>query len=159
MQKLKKSIILSLLLLISLILSAQTKENTYNEDVQYLFQINGSEASFQQNIQAMITHFKNQESNVPREYWDRISEEFMHTSIQDLVKMLIPIYAKNLSHEDILAMIAFYESEAGKRIAQKIPQISSESMQIGMNWGQAIGAKIKADIESKGFKIRLPFTP
>jgi hypothetical protein len=32
-------------------------------------------------------------------------------------------------------------------------------MQAGMSWGQAIGAKIKADIENKGFKIRLPFTP
>jgi hypothetical protein len=159
MQNLKKSIILSLLLFIGLISSAQHKENSYDEDVEYLFQINGSEASFQQSVQTMITHFQAEESNVPQEYWDRTSEEFTHTSIQDLVKMLIPIYKNNLSHEDILAMIDFYESDAGKRIAQKIPQISSESMQIGMNWGQAIAAKVKADIKSKGYKIRLPFTP
>ncbi|WP_372755602.1 DUF2059 domain-containing protein [Labilibaculum sp.] len=159
MQNLKKSLILSMLILTSLISTAHKKGNSYNEDVLYLFQINGSEASYQQSMQAILTHFKNQESNVPQEYWNRTSEEFMHTSIQDLVKMLIPIYARNLSHEDILAMIEFYETDAGKRIAQKIPKISSESMQVGMNWGQAIAAKIKADIESKGFKIRLPFTP
>lgn len=159
MRIIKKSILLTLLVVFSITASAKHEADSYEDDIKYLFQINGSEASYQQSIKTMINYFKTQESNVPKEYWEKAEEEFMKTSIGELVKMLIPIYQKNLSHDDVLAMIEFYESAAGKRIAQKIPNISSESMQVGMSWGQAIGTKIKADIESKGFKVRLPFTP
>jgi hypothetical protein len=133
--------------------------NTYEEDLKYLFQINGSQASYQESIKAMIVQLRSQDSDIPNEYWDKAEVEFVNTSVNDLIKMLLPIYRHNLSHDDVLAMIDFYESVAGKRIAQKLPKITTESMQAGMSWGQAIGAKIKADIENKGFKIRLPFTP
>jgi len=159
MKNIVKTFVLMFLLLSSVAVSAKHEADSYEKDLKHLFQIDGSEASYKQSIQAMINHFKNQESNVPMEYWKKAEVEFMNTSIDELVTMLIPIYQKNLSHEDVLAMIDFYESIAGKRIAEKIPAITTESMQVGMMWGEAIGTKIKADIESKGFKIRLPFTP
>lgn len=156
-----KNIVLLLLLILSASVFASNGQdtNTYEEDLKYLFQINGSEASYQESIKAMIVQLRSQDSNIPNEYWDKAEVEFVNTSVNDLIKMLLPIYRQNLSHDDVLAMIAFYESVAGKRIAQKLPKITTESMQAGMSWGQAIGAKIRADIESKGFKIRLPFTP
>jgi hypothetical protein len=156
-----KNIILFLFLSLSASTFASTGQdsNTYEEDLKYLFQINGSEASYQESIKAMIVQLRNQDSDIPTEYWDKAEVEFVNTSVNDLIKMLIPIYRQNLSHDDVLAMINFYESVAGKRIAQKLPKITTESMQAGMSWGQSIGAKIRADIESKGFKIRLPFTP
>jgi hypothetical protein len=30
-------------------------------------------------------------------------------------------------------------------------------MQVGMLWGKTIGEKIAADIENKGYKLRMPF--
>ncbi|RUT77753.1 DUF2059 domain-containing protein [Ancylomarina longa] len=153
----------TLLLLVLISISSYAVQNDngeeYAKDVLHLFEINGSQASYKQTVQAIILHFKSQDSNVPNEYWQKAEFEFLNTSIDQLVKMLIPIYQKNLSHDDILAMIKFYESDAGKRIANKIPTITTESMQAGMIWGESIGKKIKADIENKGYKIRLPFIP
>jgi hypothetical protein len=159
----KKIIGLKLLLLMLFVINtacfANNTDDQYAKDVKHLFQVNGSANSFKQSIKAMIEHFKTQESNVPTSYWQKAEQEFLKTSFDDLYDMIIPIYRKNLSHNDVKAMIAFFESEAGKRIAQKIPNITTESMQVGMIWGQAIGKKIHEDIQSKGFKIRLPFTP
>jgi len=156
-----KNIIFFLFLTISLstFASAGQNSNTYEEDLKYLFKINGSKASYQESIKAMIVQLRSQDSDIPAEYWDKTEVEFVKTSANDLIKMLLPIYKQNLSHDDVLAMIDFYESVAGKRIAQKLPKLTTESMQAGLSWGQAIKAKIRADIESKGFKIRLPFTP
>lgn len=134
-------------------------DDEYAKDVKHLFQVNGSANSFKQSIKTMIEHFKSQESNVPSSYWEKTEEEFLKTSFDDLYNLIVPIYRKNLSHEDVKAMIAFFESAAGRRIAQKTPAITAESMQAGMIWGQEIGRKIHEDIQSKGFKIRLPFTP
>ncbi|NOU62106.1 DUF2059 domain-containing protein [Marinifilum caeruleilacunae] len=131
----------------------------YAKDVKHLFEVNGSANSFKQSIKTMIQHFKSQESDVPSSYWEKAEQEFLKTSFEDLYNMIVPIYRKNLSHDDVKAMIAFFESDAGKRIAHKIPNITAESMQAGMIWGQEIGKKIHEDIQSKGYKIRLPFMP
>lgn len=106
----------------------------------------------------MIVQLRNQNSDIPNEYWDKTEVEFVKTSVNALIKMLLPIYKQNHSHDDVLAMIDFYESITGNRIAQKSPKITTENMQASMSWGQAIGAKIRADIKRKGFKIGLPFT-
>lgn len=150
---------LFLSLSVSTFASAGQESNTYEKDLKYLFQINGSQASYQKSIQAMIVQLRKHESDVPVSYWDKAEIEFVNTSVNELIKILLPIYKQNLSHDDVLAMIDFYESVAGKRIAEKLPKITTESMQAGMSWGRSIGEKIRADIESKGFKIRLPFTP
>ncbi|MCT4603250.1 MAG: DUF2059 domain-containing protein [Marinifilum sp.] len=133
--------------------------NEYARDVKHLFQVNGSANSFKQSIKAMIEHFKSQESDVPSSYWEKAEEEFLKTSFEDLYNMIVPIYRKNLAHEDVKAMIAFFESDAGKRIARKIPNITAESMQVGIIWGQEVRKKIREDIQNKGYKIRLPFMP
>jgi hypothetical protein len=152
-----KNILLFLFLIISASTFASTTQDsiTYEKDLKYLFQINGEQASYQKSIKVMIVELKKHESNVPETYWAKAEVEF----VDDLMNMLIPIYRQNLSHDDIKAMIDFYQTVAGKRIAEKLPKIATESMQAGMSWGQSIGEKIRADIERKGFKIRLPFTP
>nr|WP_320117503.1 DUF2059 domain-containing protein [uncultured Marinifilum sp.] len=162
--KLNKTLLLISVLFISLNSNASTKainnkEDAFTKDVKHLFQINGSAKSFTNSVKTMIKQFKSVESNVPEKYWEKAEIEFLNTSIDDLIDMIVPVYKKNMSHDDLLAMIAFFESEAGKRIAQKIPEITTQSMQAGMIWGQTIGKKIHEDIESKGYKIRLPFTP
>ncbi|MCY1634499.1 DUF2059 domain-containing protein [Marinifilum sp. D737] len=153
-------------LLLMLLFTASTcfanqgaNDDEYAKDVKHLFQVNGSANSFKQSIKTMIEHFKSQESNIPASYWEKTEAEFLKTSFDDLYDMIVPIYRKNLTHEDVKAMIAFFESDAGRRIAQKIPAITAESMQVGMIWGQEVGRRIHEDIQSKGFKIRLPFTP
>ncbi|BAX80411.1 DUF2059 domain-containing protein [Labilibaculum antarcticum] len=152
-----KNILLFLFLILSASTFASTTQDsiTYEKDLKYLFQINGEQASYQKSIKVMIVELKKHESNVPETYWAKAEVEF----VDDLMNMLIPIYRQNLSHDDIKAMIDFYQTVAGKRIAEKLPKIATESMQAGMSWGQSIGEKIRADIERKGFKIRLPFTP
>ncbi|MGQ1911146.1 DUF2059 domain-containing protein [Marinifilum sp. RC60d5] len=162
--KLNKALLLISVIFISLNSNAHTKpinneEDAFTKDVKYLFQINGSAESFSKSVKTMIKQLKSVESDVPEKYWEKAEHEFLNTSIDDLMDMIVPVYKKNMSHDDLLAMITFFESEAGKRIAQKIPEITTESMQAGMIWGQTIGKKIYEDIERKGYKIRLPFTP
>lgn len=148
-------VLLFLILSVPSFTSTGQETNKYEKDLKCLFQINGEQASYQKSIKVMIVELKKQESNVPETYWAKAEVEF----VDDLMNMLIPIYRQNLSHDDVKAMIDFYQTVAGKRIAKKLPKIATESMQAGISWGQSIGEKIRADIESKGFKIRLPFTP
>lgn len=53
---------------------------------------------------------------------------------RDFVEEMNAVYAKHFSHEDIRQMIAFYETPAGKKSVEAMPQLMSDSMQLTMRW-------------------------
>ena len=90
------------------------------------------------------------------EEWAKIKEDVFDAEIQKLEKQLIPVYKKNFTHEDVKAIIAFYESEAGKNLAAKTPAITQESMIIGQQWGINLGIAIQDYLNKKGYKEPKP---
>ena len=52
----------------------------------------------------------------------------------DFMDQMNAIYARHFSHENIRQMIAFYETPAGKRWVEVMPQLMSESMQVTFRW-------------------------
>jgi hypothetical protein len=56
-----------------------------------------------------------------------------------------------LSEADLKEIIKFYESSVGKKLAQKTPVITQESMQAGQQWGQVIAGKVMKKMQEKGY--------
>jgi TonB family protein len=58
---------------------------------------------------------------------DRFREELQkRISSGQVMEVVIPIYAKHFTHEEIKSFLAFYESPAGKRCAQEAPSLMWE---------------------------------
>ncbi|NEW84922.1 MAG: DUF2059 domain-containing protein, partial [Mariniphaga sp.] len=57
---------------------------------------------------------------------------------------LIPVYKKHFTQDDVKAIIAFYESPAGNKLAEKTPLIAVEAMQSSQAWGMGLFGKIQA---------------
>ena len=55
-------------------------------------------------------------------------------SADELVKLIIPLYDKHLTHPEIKELIKFYETEVGKKLISVMPAITAESMQAGQQW-------------------------
>lgn len=89
--------------------------------------------------------------NVPTTIWNDFEQEMLNTSLDDLVEMLVPVYQKHLSQEDLNSLIAFYQTPAGKKYAEKTPLIMQESMQVGQQWGMQIAQKIQQKLSEKGY--------
>ncbi|MNL09376.1 hypothetical protein D3C87_1301360 [compost metagenome] len=99
----------------------------------------------------MISIFKQQQSNVPTEFWDEFAVELNKDAIGQLINMILPIYQKHLTEADLKGLIVFYETPLGKKYAEKIPLITQESMLAGQEWGKQIGEKILNKIRDKGY--------
>jgi hypothetical protein len=67
----------------------------------------------------------------------------------DLLEQMIPIYDKYFTEADLQGVIQFYQSPLGQRFLQVMPQISGESMAIGIQWGQKISREIWAEMEAE----------
>lgn len=134
----------SVIVLTFLIVSTSYGDNDkkYKDAVTKMFELSGSQETFKVAINQMFTMFKQKNSNIPGEFWEELEKEFLDTSLDSLVDMLIPIYKKHLTIKDIKKLTKFYKSRVGQKFAEKTPLITKESMQVGQEWGQVIGERI-----------------
>jgi len=143
---------LALLFLLSTQVSSQAETKSYEEVLKELMIMQGSEETFTAVVQQMVDMFKTQESNaVPEKFWDEMEREMKESGIDELTKMLVPVYQKHLTLEDLQAIIAFYNTPVGKKYAEKTPLITQESMQVGQLWGAEIGSRIAQKIKDEGY--------
>lgn len=58
----------------------------------------------------------------------KVQQEYL--SYDSIVKMVLPLYRKTFTKEELQAAINFYSSSAGRSINQKMPELSTESMKL-----------------------------
>lgn len=139
------------LLLITFGLSFGQDDTEYKAKLKNMFEMSGSEETYQTVIKQMISMYKEQFSNVPEETWNDLEKEFLKTSIDDLVDMLVPVYSRHLTIDDIQKITEFYETPVGKKYAEKTPLIMQESMQVGQQWGMKIGQEFQNKLQEEGY--------
>ena len=127
--------------------SGMAQDATYSKALKTYFSASGSQAAFEAVIPQMINMMKAQTPDVSADVWTKIEAEFTKTSMNDLLDMLVPVYKKHMSLEDLNNVIAFYKTPAGKKLSEATPKISAESMAIGQEWGMSIATKIGKIIE------------
>lgn len=141
---------------IALILMATTAvfaqaDDDYAKTLTKMFEVSGSEETYKAAITQMFGMFKQQYSEVETGVWNELEQEFLKTSLNDLVQMLIPVYRKHMTQEDLEAIVSFYKTPAGAKFAQKNPLIMQESMEVGQEWGMKIGQEFEQKMKERGY--------
>ena len=131
--------------------SAQSAD-PYVQTLSRMFEVSGTENVYKSVITQVFGMFKQQYSQVDPTIWEELEAEFMQTSMDEIVEMLVPVYEKHLSQDDLQTVIDFYMTDIGKKFAEKTPLITQESMQIGQAWGQKIGEEFAKKMEERGYE-------
>lgn len=116
-----------------------------------MFDVSGVEATYQMAIIQMIDMYKQQSPEVNPAIWDEMQAEFLGTSIDDLVEMLVPVYKKHLTLKDLEDMIAFYKTPIGQKFVESTPHIMEGSMEVGQLWGMKVGQDLVKKLEQRGY--------
>ena len=116
------------------------------QDIRKLMELTGAAKVGQQIAAQMIPMFKQGNPQVPQKFWDDVMKEFDTKSMIDLI---VPIYDKHLTHDDVKGLIAFYQSPLGRKMTGVMPQIAQESMQVGQQWGLQIAQRVQKRLEEQ----------
>ena len=147
----KKIYLLGILLLSFYYLTSAQSDEKYKETLTKLFRVSNTEQTYEAAVKQMFSMYRQQLTNIPSEIWDDLEKEMSKTSMNDLISMLVPVYSKHLTIEDLNEIIEFYESPIGQKYAEKNPLIVQESMQVGQQWGQKIGMDFMNKLKEKGY--------
>jgi hypothetical protein len=74
-------------------------------------------------------------------------EEFTKDVMGSLIDLLVPIYKKHFSEQDLKDAIQMYKTPIGKKISEKTPIIAQETMQASMQWGMELSQKMQKYIQ------------
>jgi hypothetical protein len=141
--------VLPLGLLLAAPLAAQPPEpdnaEARRQDIRSLLELTGSAKLGIQVMSQMLDAFKKASPEVPEEFWAELMKE---VDPESMISLIVPIYEKHLTHEDIKGLIAFYETPLGRKVTGVLPAIAQESMAAGQQWGMEIARKVQAKLEA-----------
>jgi hypothetical protein len=79
-----------------------------------------------------------------------LTELMAELKAEDLVESMIPVYSKHFTGADIKQLIAFYQSPFGKKVLREMPQIISESNEVGARWGEGVVQRVATRWRDQG---------
>ncbi|TXJ28877.1 MAG: DUF2059 domain-containing protein [Chitinophagaceae bacterium] len=142
----KKIILLSALFIFSINTFSQTTTN--QEHVKSLLEVMGSGKLGVQMMENLIAVYKKSLPEVPDQFW----KEFMSEVNSDtLINLMVPIYSKHFTDEEVVGLIEFYKGPLGKKIVEKIPLITQESYMVGEAWGKKLSEQAIKKLVEKGY--------
>lgn len=116
-------------------------------DIRKLLVLTGSAQIGAQVMTQMMASLRKAMPQVPDRFWNDFQKEVKTDELRELI---VPIYDKHLSHDDVKNLIKFYETPTGKHFISEMPGITQESITAGQAWGQAIGRRVMEKLQQEG---------
>ncbi len=106
-------------------------------------------------IRQMSQAIKSSRPDLPAKTYQILGEEInsvieeQMTAKGGFLDMVIPIYARHFSHDDIKGLLKFYQTELGKKTIKTWPLILQESMILAKDWSKSLEPLIKNKINER----------
>ncbi len=116
------------------------------ESIRLMMKKTGAVNIGEEMMKHMLPSLKQLSPNAPESFWKEIMTEM---DMSDAIELLVPIYQKHLTEQDVQAINRFYDTDAGKRLIKANPKIMEESMAVGQKWGREVAEKVIKKLKEK----------
>jgi hypothetical protein len=142
---------LILLLTITIISCSISNSQIPKTDMEKLLLIDGTIEEFDTLIDQNINALEQVHSDIPKSFWKKYKDEIVRENLESLKKIMIPIYRKTYTSDEIKELITFYESPIGKTFLSKNNEIFWEYYGEALdNWSNQLEKDIQARITADG---------
>jgi hypothetical protein len=126
--------------------AARAEDTPKQKDIRKLLKITGSGELGTQVMGQMMTNMKKAMPQVPEKFWGDFMKE---VRTDELVDLIVPVYDRNLTHDDIKELIRFYETPTGRKFVSVLPKITQESMAVGEKWGRDLAMRVMTKLQAQ----------
>ncbi len=65
------------------------------------------------------------------------------------LEAMIPVYQRHFTGAEMRQMIAFYKSDLGQKLIEKMPILMHEGAKVGQQWGRAVARRVVEEMRAK----------
>lgn len=137
--------------------AASQKANPQEEDdIRRLFKLTGTAAvgmqafhNTEDNMRSLMT-----KALPPGAYREKLITLFFQkvnskVNAQTFYNLLIPIYERNFTDDDIKDLIRFYQTPVGQKYVKALPEVSAEIHATASGWGEKLGRESMSEVLSE----------
>jgi hypothetical protein len=122
-------------------------------DIRRLLQITGAGSIATQSMDQMEKTVRPMVTDAlpPGDYREKLVDLFFEKfrakrQPEELADLVVPIYNKYYSDEDIKGLIQLYQTPLGNKMLSTLPQVMAESQAAGTKWGEQIGRESMMEV-------------
>jgi hypothetical protein len=127
-------------------LSAEAITPAKENDIRKLFVLMGNSSIAEEMANSMVSIAIAQEKkrypNLPKNVEHALSQAIYDVAMEnapELDALMVPLYDKYYTHQEIKDLIVFFETPAGKKYASVLTPMMQEIVPIAQTWGNKIG--------------------
>ena len=121
--------------------------------IRKLFEVSGIKESMKSTMAAAMDNIRPTLARTlpPGEYQGKLIDLFIErfqqkVKVDDIVELIIPIYDKYLSMEDVDALTKFYQTPAGKKALTTMTQVMVECANVSEKYGEDAGRQAMIEV-------------
>lgn len=123
---------------------------TVEQDIREVLLLTNAIGNAQQMMSPMLLALAQAYPSVPQNLW---AEMMSSMGDDEFAQLLIDVYKRNYTREEIAEMLRFYRSEIGRSIMGKMPKVIAESQQAGGLWGQRLAERLLEGARQRGYEL------
>ena len=116
-------------------------------DITHLLLLMGNREQAQFLLESAIASYGQVMPEAKKAEWEKIKAQF---SPDEFLDALVPVYHRHFTHQDIKDLIVLFESPAGKKFIEKMPEVSNESYEASEKWATSVGKRVTAKLKEAG---------
>jgi len=127
---------------------ADKDQATKRVEIRQLIELTGAANVSADALRQIIAPLRAGFPQVPDEFWDTFVKEVRS---EELVDLVVPIYDKYYTREEIHDLTMFYRSPVGQKTIKILPKLSAEAIDAGQEWGKTVADRAMRKIHDKGY--------
>lgn len=127
---------------------ADAERAAKRSEIRQLIELTGAANISADALQKMIEPLKASYPQVPEEFWNTFIHE-VHSD--ELIDLVIPIYDKYYTRDEIQELTHFYQSPVGQKTIKVLPKLSAEAIDAGQEWGRMVADRAMRKLREKGY--------
>lgn len=95
--------------------SYSQNDDSYSKTLNKMFALSKAKDSYDASIKQMFNLYRQQNPNLDSHVWNELEKELLNSAIDDLVKLLVPVYKKHFTEQEL----NFMKVLLGKNLQKK----------------------------------------
>ena len=128
--------------------TAQTDQDIKRAEIRKLIELTGAANVSTDALRQVIAPLRASFPQVPDEFWDTFMKE---VRADDLIDLIVPIYDRYYTRDDIRDLTRFYQSPVGQKTIKVLPKLSAEAINAGQEWGRGVADRAMRKLKEQGY--------
>jgi hypothetical protein len=141
-----------LFLLFILPVAFQAQNTSYDNDIKYFIEINGTMGQYRDAINQLMPMLKAQykDNNVSEKDWEEM-KLIADNSLDGLADDLVVIYKKFFTHDEIKQLNKLYKNAVVQKFVNNVVNLSDASQDASIVWSRSLYNTINDLLHQKGY--------